>query len=154
MMGARLGFGTLYPAAALSPQATLTVLEDNAALITEAKELMALAKKSLNITCNIDVVSRSLHTALAGLAPKSLDYVFMDGHHTEADTLAYAETILSALADGGLLVLDDIYRNAFMRHAWRTLCAKPEVSVSIDLFHLGLCFVRRPQQKEHFVLWW
>jgi predicted O-methyltransferase YrrM len=153
-LGTNLGFSMLYHVAALHGDASFTTVEGSVALAAKARQLLAEAQPDLNIGCAVQIVQAPFDNVLRDLTTNSLDYVFLDGHHTEAATLAYADAIVPALADGGLLVLDDIYWSAGMRRAWRTLCARPEVSASIDLYHLGLCFVRRPQRKEHFVLWW
>lgn len=37
--------------------------------------------------------------------------------------------------------------------AWTSLCARPEVSLSIDLYHVGLLFFRKEfKRKQHFIL--
>ncbi len=39
-----------------------------------------------------------------------------------------------------------------MKDAWTQIKAHPEVSVTIDLFQIGLVFVRKAQAKEDFVI--
>ena len=50
------------------------------------------------------------------------------------------------------MIFDDIYRNKGMKDAWEQIKAHPEVSVTIDLFQIGLVFVRKAQAKEDFVI--
>jgi len=80
------------------------------------------------------------------------DYVFIDGDHRYEPTLAYFLQILPYVPDGGIMIWDDIYWSVEMARAWKEIVAHKEVSVSIDLFFLGICFIRRNQAKEHFQL--
>lgn len=84
---------------------------------------------------------------LAELAP---DFVFIDGNHRYEPTLRYFGKILPFVSDGGIVVFDDIYWSPEMKQAWEEVIAHEEVTVSIDLYFLGICFIRRPQAKEHF----
>ncbi|MEM6628260.1 MAG: class I SAM-dependent methyltransferase [Bacteroidota bacterium] len=78
------------------------------------------------------------------------DYVFIDGNHQYGPTLAYFHRILPFIQEGGVMVFDDIYWSKGMAQAWREICANPQVSISIDLYFLGICYIKRPQAKEHF----
>ena len=40
-----------------------------------------------------------------------------------------------------------------MKQAWTQIKAHPQVSVTIDLFKLGLVFFRKEQKKENFKLY-
>ncbi len=81
------------------------------------------------------------------LAP---DFVFIDGNHQYQPTLQYFHHILPHVPDEGIIIFDDIYWSPEMKRAWTEIKSHPEVSVSIDLYFLGICFIRRKQAKEHF----
>lgn len=83
----------------------------------------------------------------------SFDLIYLDGNHRYAETLRYIKALLPRLNAGGCLMLDDIRWSAGMNRAWREACALPEVSVSIELYRLGMMLVGREQAREHFVLW-
>lgn len=85
--------------------------------------------------------------SLAKLRP---DYVFIDGNHTYEATLRYFHMLLPHMPDESIMVFDDIYWSVGMKKAWSEIIAHPEVSASLDLFELGICFIRRKQAKEHF----
>ena len=53
---------------------------------------------------------------------------------------------------GSILIFDDIHWSAEMEEAWEEIKKNPEVTVSIDVFQFGICFMRREQAKEDFVL--
>ena len=80
----------------------------------------------------------------------SPDFVFIDGNHQYHPTLTYFHFILPHVPDEGIIIFDDIYWSPEMKRAWMEIKSHPEVSVSIDLYFLGICFIRRKQAKEHF----
>jgi hypothetical protein len=41
-----------------------------------------------------------------------------------------------------------------MEKAWQEISSHPAVTISIDLFHLGLIFFRTQQPKQHFTLYY
>jgi predicted O-methyltransferase YrrM len=81
-----------------------------------------------------------------------LDLAFIDGHHAKEPTLDYFEQCLAKSHNDTVLVLDDIHWSRGMEEAWTTIKAHPRVTVTIDLYNMGLVFLRSEQAKEHFVL--
>jgi len=39
-----------------------------------------------------------------------------------------------------------------MQKAWEKIYQDPQISISIDLFNVGIVFFRKKQPKQHFVL--
>ncbi len=81
-----------------------------------------------------------------------LDYVFFDGNHQLDATLRYFELCLEKAHAGSVFVFDDIRWSDDMQRAWQKIKNHPQVTVSIDLFFLGIVFFRTEQVKEHFTL--
>ena len=79
-----------------------------------------------------------------------LDFVFVDGNHQKEATLRYFEWCLPKVHDGTLLIFDDIYWSDGMKEAWATIKAHPQVTVTIDMFWVGLVYFRKGQVKEDF----
>ena len=48
------------------------------------------------------------------------------------------------------MIFDDIYWSSGMKEAWNEIKAHSDVTVTIDLFWIGLVFVRKGQAKENF----
>ena len=82
----------------------------------------------------------------------SVDFVFFDGNHRKAATLNYFEQCLTKANDTSVFVFDDIYWSAEMKEAWEEIKSNAKVTVTIDLFYMGIVFFRKEQIKEHFVL--
>ena len=79
-----------------------------------------------------------------------LDFVYIDGNHRKDATLNYFKWCLPKVTDRSMLIFDDIYWSAGMKEAWAEIKAHPQVTVTIDLFWIGLVFFKKGQAKEHF----
>lgn len=104
---------------------------------------------------------RNIHSVLGSFRnrlPEALqrmgtvDLVFIDGHHAKDPTLEYFELCLGKAHSDTVFVFDDIHWSRGMEQAWEAIKAHPRVTVTIDLYNLGLVFLRTEQAKEHFTL--
>jgi len=83
---------------------------------------------------------------------QNIDVVFVDGNHQKQATINYFEWFLPKVHDGSLLIFDDIYWSQGMKEAWQHIKKHPKVTVTIDLFWIGLVFFRKGQVKEDFFI--
>lgn len=72
---------------------------------------------------------------------------FVDGNHHQKPTEAYVRKLIESAGDEALIVMDDIYWSRGMQRAWKEVLTWPEVRVSINLFHMGILFLRKDLQK-------
>ncbi|WP_316822212.1 class I SAM-dependent methyltransferase [Pedobacter gandavensis] len=79
-----------------------------------------------------------------------LDFVYIDGNHRKDATLNYFNWCLPKVHEGSLLIFDDIYWSEGMKEAWEEIKRHPEVTVTVDLFWIGLVYFKKGQAKEHF----
>ena len=87
--------------------------------------------------------------------PKSIenqhfDCIYFDGNHTKKDTLNYFNTCLPTIKNDSFWIFDDIYWSDEMKEAWTEIKKHPKVKVTVDVFHWGIVFFRKEQEKEHF----
>lgn len=103
---------------------------------------------------NIRSVLGSFQTRLPELLLKMdrLDMVFIDGHHATEPTLAYYEQCLTKAHNDTVFIFDDIHWSRGMEEAWQAVKAHPRTTVTIDLYDMGLVFLRTEQAREHFTL--
>ncbi len=147
-LGTHLGFSGLYQLAALPQEARFLTLEG-------APEIAAIARQHFR---HFGYEPEQLVGDFAGLLPQldlaayQPDWVLLDGNHRYEATLQYARMILPFMPAGSLMILDDIYWSEGMRRAWIELIQEEKVSLSLDLFHIGILFIGRKQAKEHFRL--
>lgn len=82
-----------------------------------------------------------------------LDMVFIDGNHRKEATLQYFNWCLSKVTESSILVFDDIHWTSGMQEAWQEICQHPSVTLSLDLFFIGIVFFRKDaHEKQQLVL--
>lgn len=149
-LGTSLGMTTAYLAEATRPFGghvlTFEGCPETAAVARQNFERLGLR--------NVDVVvgnlDETLSPAVASLEP--VDFVFFDANHRYEPTVRYFETCLANIHNDTVFVFDDIHWSDEMEQAWAYIKTHPSVSVTIDLFWVGLVFFRREQPKQDFIL--
>lgn len=148
-LGTSLGLTTAYLARANSRARVLT-FEGCPATAAVARQTFAATGVQ-----NADIVEGNLDDtlapALAGLS-SPVDFAFFDGNHRYEPTLRYFEHMNRHRTDRSVFVLDDIHWSAEMERAWEAIRQHPDVTLTIDLFYIGLVFFRRNQPRQHFTL--
>lgn len=145
-LGTCLGITTAYLAKA-APKANVITIEGcpETALIAAEN----LHKLGIN---NVELITGNFDELLPQLIDKEekLDFIFIDGNHRKDATLNYFNWSLPKLSPNSLMIFDDIYWSKGMKEAWQLIKDHPQVTVTVDLFWIGLVFVRPGQVKEHF----
>ena len=54
--------------------------------------------------------------------------------------------------NNSVAVVANIHESDAIEEAWEAIKKDPNVTVTIDTYHLGLLFFRKEQQKQHFVI--
>jgi predicted O-methyltransferase YrrM len=148
-LGTSLGLTTAYLAAA-NKKAAVYTFEGCPNIGKQALvNFKNLKLKNINlITGNLD------QTLPAFMATVDLvEFVYFDGNHRYEPTMRYYRLCLQKHTENTVFVFDDIYWSAEMEKAWKEICQDPAVTLSIDLFQIGLVFFRKKQPKQHFTLW-
>ena len=78
--------------------------------------------------------------------------VFIDGDHSGEHLIQYYETILPFADENTLIVLDDIHWSECMEKAWKAINKREEISISIDLFRMGILFLKKNIRKHHLLI--
>ena len=63
-------------------------------------------------------------------------------------TLSYFETCLEYLHNDSVVIIADIHWSDEMEQCWEQLKKHPQVSLSVDLFHLGVLFFREELKEK------
>jgi len=147
-LGTSLGMSSLYMSEA-APGARIITIEGCPETSAIARSNIEKAGKN-NISVITGSFDEKLQEALR-LMPNP-DLVFIDGNHRKEPTVKYFEECLPHLHAGSVVVMDDIHWSAGMEEAWKLIIAKPEVKVSVDLYHMGVVYFREELSKEDFVL--
>ncbi len=143
-----LGITTLYLQNAAF-QAKVYTLES-------CPEMAAIARDVFNEAHaeGVEIVSGNFDDTLPGVLGnlEGLDLVFIDRTHQKEAVLNYFEWCLPKVHDGTLLIFDDIYSSEGIKETWAKIKAHPKVTVTIDLFWIGLVYFKRGQAKEDFLV--
>lgn len=146
-LGTSLGITTSYLATA-NPNAQVITCE-GAQTIADIAQAQFDALNLSNIHLLTGEFTQTLPTALNIL--KQVDFAFIDGNHRKQPTLNYFEEILNKSTGTTLFVLDDIHWSQEMEEAWMALQTHPAVTLTIDLFFIGVVFINPDfKVKQHF----
>jgi len=147
-LGTCLGITSIYLQKA-APEAKVYTLEGSPETAAAALEVFAKAKAG-----EIKEITGNFDDTLPGVIKEldQLDFVFVDGNHQKDATLKYFEWCLPKVHQNTLLIFDDIYWSEGMKQAWSEIKAHPQVTVTVDLFWIGLVFFKSGQVKEDFLI--
>jgi len=98
----------------------------------------------------IHLINARFEAILPELSQYTYDLIIFDGNHQKKATLDYFTLLLPTAHNDSLFIFDDIYLSDGMTQAWETIKQHPKVTVTVDLFYLGLVFFRKEQVKQHF----
>lgn len=147
-LGTSLGISTLYLAHA-SPEARVITFEGCPATLAIAEDLFQRAGVH-NVRTSSGAFADTVPAVLRDM--QRVDLAFLDGHHEQQATEALFLQLLPLAHADSVFVLDDIHWSPGMSAAWDTVKAHPSVTVSIDLFDMGLLFFHKGQAREAFRL--
>ena len=138
-LGTSLGITTAYLASA-NTNAKVTTFEGSATIAQIARQNHG----SLGLA-NISLLEGNFDDQLPKWLAhnKKVDFAFIDGNHAYKPTIAYFEALLDVVEDHSILVFDDIHWSREMEAAWAQISAHPRVTLSIDLFFIGIVFFRK-----------
>ncbi len=152
-LGTSLGLTTAYIATALSESENHLHFES----IEGSEEVFKLASQNFQklalenyVRLNYGNFDFLLEKVLQRF--DQIDFAFVDGNHTYEATMNYFKQLLYKVHNNTLLIFDDIYWSDGMAKAWNEIKKNEQVTVTVDLFFIGLVYFRKEQNKQHFKL--
>ncbi|MFY8024775.1 MAG: O-methyltransferase [Sediminibacterium sp.] len=148
-LGTSLGITTSYLAAA-NHRARVITMEGAPEIAQQAQRHF----QHIGLQ-NIEQVVGNFDDTLADVLKKneSLDFVFIDGNHRYEPTLRYFDMMKPYLHEHSVLIFDDIHWSKEMEQAWAAIKKDETVTLTVDLFFIGLVFFRKEQkEKQHFIV--
>jgi predicted O-methyltransferase YrrM len=146
-LGTSLGITTCYLAEG-NKQANVFTCEGSTSIATIAKKNF----DKLQLTY-IELVQGNFAATLQPLLDKigTIDLAFIDGNHRKIPTIDYFQKLLQHAHSNTILIFDDIHWSAEMEEAWSLILQHSAVTMSIDLFFIGLIFINPDfKVKQHF----
>ncbi|MCK4920398.1 MAG: class I SAM-dependent methyltransferase [Bacteroidales bacterium] len=145
--GTGMGVSTAYLAGSLPDVKVHTVEGDAERLVFAQKEFRKLGLK------NIIGYNENFDDFITKSNFKKNNYaIFLDGNHRQEPTIRYFNYFVNICDENSFIILDDINWSGEMREAWKIIKDHPLVSISIDLFFIGIVFFRKGIPKQGFVL--
>jgi predicted O-methyltransferase YrrM len=143
-LGTSLGLTTRYLASA-GEEVRVKTIEGAPEIANFSKD--AFKDEGFN---NIDLLvgdfESKLPEALSNMTGKKL--FFFDGNHQYQPTISYFAEVLKICDEDDILVFDDIHWSEGMEKAWEEIKKNERVSCSIDLFFIGIVFLRKEFKEK------
>lgn len=147
-LGTSLGITTCYIAKAVR-NAKIVTIEGNPSLSAIAAE----GFKKMGILNIVSKTGSFENHFLATLKDmQQADFILFDGNHRLKPSLQYFNEALPFAHENSVFVFDDIYWSEEMKAAWHEIKKHSQVTITIDLYEMGLVFFRTGQNKQHFKL--
>lgn len=148
-LGTSFGITTSYLASAGNhPQVTTMEGSKNIAAIAQ-QNFTALGLQ------NIKLIQGDFAGTLAPFLQenKRIDFAFLDGNHRKVPTLEYFEQILQSSHNDTIFIFDDVHWSGEMEAAWEIIKQHPSVTLTIDLFFIGIVLLRKDfKERQHFTI--
>lgn len=144
-LGTSLGISSAYLASA-NKKARIVTMEGDENIAKTATEVHSMLGLK-----NIEIITgpfkNNINAVLSNMP--QIDLAFIDGHHEKSATLYYFDQILKNCNSQSILVFDDIYWSEGMTQAWEEIIKHDLVTLSIDLFDIGIVFFKKDLSKQH-----
>jgi predicted O-methyltransferase YrrM len=147
-LGTSLGIGTIAMAMA-APESKIATIEGCENIAKQAVE----GFKRMNVT-NIESIVGEIDNVLEPIlrANKAPGLVFIDANHKEEALIRYFDMVTNYIDNETVIVIDDIHLSSSMERGWRRVVKSERVSVTVDLFQMGIVFFRGELTRENFVI--
>ncbi len=147
-LGTSLGITTAYLSSV--DDAKVTTMEGSQNIANIAKQNFNKLKRE-NICLTIGEFGKTLPTYLQ--SNKNIDLAFIDGNHRKNPTIEYFKQLLPNIDEETFLIFDDIHWSKEMEEAWEYIKKHTAVTLSIDLFFIGIVFFKKDfKVKQHFTI--
>jgi len=148
-MGTSIGITTCYLAQALPLKKIVTMEE-----VPELAKLASCTFQHLGYT-NIQLIEGrfDMNLPLYLNEIEKLGIVFINGKNRYQPTMNYFQNLLSKSNQDSIFIFGDIHSSVEMEKAWEEIKNNNSVSLTIDLFYLGIVFFKKEnKQKENYLI--
>lgn len=148
-LGTSLGLTTSY--LALANEKSRVISMEGASSIADKAETHFKELGIKNIKLEKGNFDNTLPDVVKDL--NKVDLGFIDGNHRREATLLYFKILSEKINTSSILIFDDIHWSEEMEDAWKIIKSHSSVTLSIDLFFIGLVFFRKEFKiKQHFTI--
>jgi predicted O-methyltransferase YrrM len=146
-LGTSFGISTMYMAAACKNVKILTI-EGSSEIAQIARQNFIEAGLK-----NISLIEGSFEEIISDFTDDMKPgMVFIDGNHRKKPVIQYFNKIADISGRGTVVIIDDINYSSEMEEAWKEIKLHEKVSVTIDIFRMGICFFREGINPNNYVI--
>lgn len=148
-MGTSLGITTSYLASAY-PLGKVVTMEGAPNVAKHARATFS----NLGLT-NIELIEGDFDQSLPDYLSRvtNIGFAYVDGNHKYEPTMRYFNYLKTKSDEASVFAFDDIHWSVEMEKAWTEIKNDKSVTLTIDLFFIGLVFFRKAQkEKENFII--
>jgi len=147
-LGTSLGISTLYLAKA---EETSKVYTFEGCLETAKIAQQNFDKMNAgNINVTLGDFQNTLQKNLKKI--NTVDLAFIDGNHQEKPTISYFEECLKYANNNTIFIFDDIHWSKGMENAWSYIKSHQKTTLTVDLFYIGIVFIKSELSKENYTI--
>ncbi len=146
--GTSLGISTMYLASSCPGSVVYTM--EGCSATAEIAELNFRKAGMSNIT----LIKGAFGDILPELKKKAVKpgLVFIDGNHRKEPVLNYFEQMVEISGDSTVIIIDDIYSSKEMAEAWTQIKNHGKVTLSIDIYRMGILFFRKGMSSSGYMV--
>ena len=147
-LGTSLGISTLYLAKAKKTSKVYS--------LEGCPETTKIAKNNFdkmnarNINIKVGDFKNTLIETLNDIA--NIDLAFIDGNHQQKPTILYFEQCLKYANNNTIFIFDDIHWSKGMENAWEYIKSHEKTTLTVDLFYIGIVFIKSELSKENHII--
>jgi predicted O-methyltransferase YrrM len=78
--------------------------------------------------------------------------VFIDGDHRKKPLLDYFEKMAEISDNNTVIIIDDINYSREMQEAWNEIQLSAKVSMTVDIFRMGIVFFREGIERKNYII--
>ena len=145
-LGTSFGISTLYLAKADKKTIIYTFEGCQKSAEIAQKNFDKMDAKNINII--IGDFQKKLQKKIKEI--ETIDLAFIDGNHQEKPTISYFNTCLKHAHNNTILIFDDIHWSSGMESAWEYIKSHNKTTLTIDLFYIGIVFLKSELSKENY----
>lgn len=147
-LGTSLGISTSYLAKANS-KTTVHTIEG----CPDTANVASSNFRKLNLK-NINLIVGDFTEELPKLlkTERTIGLLYIDGNHALKPTLEYFNLALNYVNQDSIIIFDDIHWSKEMELAWESIIEHKKITLSIDLFKIGIVFFNNKLSKQHFYI--
>jgi predicted O-methyltransferase YrrM len=103
---------------------------------------------------NIRILNSPFDEILPEIGKKGIHpgLVFLDGNHRKEPVLNYFNQVADMSDNNSVVIIDDIYSSWEMAEAWREIKNHKNVTVTVDIFRMGIVFFREGMNHFNYVV--